>query len=167
MKYLSLAFILLLVGCGGAKTLNTKYIDDKFSFGDQAWQVKLPIDWRKLPLEADVIYMARKSDENFVILEREKKEVPISQQILESAESDFFQFEIEEFAANQWKFQGKPRASLPLRVFWQKVHEIPGSNKFLLGSCSYQVTKNESAQNECAVILNSWEIYQEPEENSN
>ncbi len=152
--------IIILSGCGS--TLKSSSVtSETVSFNGKNWQVTVPESWEKLPLQTDVLFMARNQDENFVILKRNQKQDNLQEQILAGVEKDFFFFEILEKTNNQWSFKGQPQADLPIRIFWQRIYPVNKSNHFLLGSCSYEVTTNKKSS--CEDIIKNWEIIETTE----
>lgn len=155
MRIFLLSFLsLTLIGCGPTLTSSTA---TKLSAQGQNYTLEIPSDWQTLPPPEGVVFMAQKGDQNFVILERQAKQSDLKSQILQSAQQDFFSFEILEESSLSWAFKGQVRASLPTRIFEQKIYSK--SDSLLLGSCSYETSK--TSKSDCEKILKSWEVLEE------
>ncbi len=150
----------LLSGCFGEKSgsfFETTFTD-RFQIGETIWQLSLPSGWGKVtpPEGSEAIFLTRKGTDNFSILRRQGMSENLSQKIWDQAPHDFFFFEPISFTENAWEFQARTSASLPIREFWQKIFPIPGTDFFLLGSCSFEIKTSDSS--DCETILNSWQI---------
>ena len=156
-KYLALLLGLILVGCGGSDDLNSDTIPTvkhEFIVDKRNWQITLPGDWEVLEPENQVPFLARKGSENIAILERDITNTDPAEQIITSAENQFFAYTLNTRSGNEWQFTGQPGPTNTPRTFWQKIIPIQNTRKFLLGSCS-QISDTPSGSS-CAAIINSW-----------
>jgi hypothetical protein len=164
-KYLGLVLALLLTACGNNNSeLNSGDLPPQrqtFTFEGQDWHITIPGDWEILPAERQVPFLARKGSANIAILERDLVNQDPVEQIISSAEEQFFTFTLEDRDNNTWQFTGQPGPTNTPRTFWQEIKTVSTARKFLLASCS-EITDN-SADSKCAAIINSWELVVEEE----
>lgn len=164
-KYLGIVLALLLTACGNSAT---KLGDEEqpaqehiFAFEGQDWRLTLPGDWEILPTERQVPFMARKGSANIAILERDLVNQNPVEQIISSAEDQFFTFTLDNRSENAWQFTGQPGPTNTPRTFWQEIKIVSEARKFLLTSCS-EITDN-SEDSKCGAIVGSWELVVEEE----
>ena len=159
-KYLVILLALTLAACGSSKTdLGNKEQPAQkqtFTFNGQDWHITLPGDWEVLPAERQVPFMAQKGSANLAILERDRTNQDPAEQIINSAEKQFFTFTLNNRSENTWQFTGQPGPTNTPRTFWQEAKTISDTPKFLLASCS-EITDN-SKNSKCAAIVGSWEM---------
>jgi hypothetical protein len=157
--------ILSLVGCGNSGTeLGTgdlPPVKQTFQFEGKDWNITIPGDWEVLPAERQVPFVARKDSANIAILERDLVNQDPTQQIIESAQEQFFTFNLDNREANAWKFTGQPGPTNTPRTFWQEIKVLPETRKFLLASCSEIADNAENSK--CAAMVNSWRMVVEEE----
>lgn len=156
-KKLWILCALILVGCGNGKTLSTTELPAKvhtFKSNNQTWQITTPGDWQILPAETQVPFMAQKGSQNIAILERDLTTTDPAEQIISSAENQFFAFTLNERSDTTWKFTGQPGPTNTPRTFWQEIKTIANTRNFLLGSCS-QIDESPNGS-QCEAILKSW-----------
>jgi hypothetical protein len=156
-KKLALLLAFIISGCGANTEIGSEAappINHNFQVDNRDWRLTLPADWEVLEPETQVPFLARKGSENIAILERDVTNTDPVEQIIKSAESQFFAFQLNNQDANQWEFTGQPGPTNTPRTFWQKIIPIQNTRKFLLGSCS-QIAESPMGS-ECAAILNSW-----------
>lgn len=158
-KKLWLLSVLILVGCSGDKDLSSNELPAKvhtFKFNQQTWTITTPGDWQVLPAETQVPFMAQKGSQNIAILERDLTNQDPVEQIIASAENQFFAFTLNDRNGAAWQFTGQPGPTNTPRTFWQEIKTVPNARKFLLGSCS-QITESPNGS-QCEAILKSWEM---------
>ncbi len=148
-----------LTGCFGSgedseSLENTGTKSQSFKIGNTTWDSQIPKGWKQgALLSEDMILNYQNLDESFVIIRRQGS-IPPLESILEEAKSQFFSFETISKQVNLWQFKGKIRSQAPERLFWQRIHPIPNSNYFLLGSCSYEFIENRTSA--CENIIKNW-----------
>ncbi len=157
-KKLALLLSFFLVACGNNnQDLNTENVPAKthsFTVENRNWEITIPGDWEILEPETQVPFLARNGSENIAILERDLTNQDPAEQIINSAEQQFFAYTLNERDGNQWEFTGQPGPTNTPRTFWQEIMPLPNTRKFLLGSCSQ--IENSPLGSQCAAILNSW-----------
>lgn len=159
MKKTIFAISFLLIGCGGDANLESGGEPPEthtFTFQGQAWQLTTPADWEILPPERQVAFMARKGSQNIAILERDLVNQNPVEQIISSAQNQFFAFTLNNRDDARWQFTGQPGPTNTPRTFWQEIKTVPSARKFLLASCSQIRDFAESST--CPAILNSWRL---------
>ena len=156
-KKLWLALSFTLIGCGSNEDLTSSDIPAKthtFQFENQNWQITTPGDWQILPAERQVPFVAQKGSQNVAILERDLTNSDPVEQIINSAQNQFFAFTLDERSGSAWKFTGQPGPTNPPRTFWQEIKTIPTARKFLIASCSELAESADGSP--CGAILDSW-----------
>jgi len=148
-KIILTLFAFALVGCTTPLSVEP---NKSFQFEDQNWNLYLPEDWTTLNPTEEVVFMAQNQDQNIAILKRKMIGSSLKEQIMQSAEKDFFDLQVLDENESQWSFEGQVRANLPMRVFEQKYYSL--NDKVLLASCSYEKAKTNKS--DCTKILNSW-----------
>ncbi len=165
-KCLVILLALTLAACGSSKTdLGNKEQPAQkqtFTFQDQEWQISLPGDWEVLPAERQVPFMAQKGSANLAILERDLTNQDPAEQIINSAENQFFTFTLNNRSENAWQFTGQPGPTNTPRTFWQEIKTVTNARKFLLASCS-EISDN-SNDSKCGAIVGSWGLMAVEEE---
>lgn len=163
MKYfrqsLLIAYCLLLTGCFGLENLGNN--DEEgivFQIGENAWTLILPENWTETAPETlpdETVMIAQNLTQNFIIEQHLHYQEDLSQKILEHASTIFHYFEGLDLAENQWSFKAQSQANKPLRTYYQKVFPIPGTQNYLIGSCSHETIIEA---NDCETILSSWKL---------
>lgn len=156
-KKIRLLFVLFLMGCGDTANLDSENVPAKnhfFTVENRNWHLTLPGDWEVLEPQTQVPFLARKGSENIAILERDTTNQDPVEQIIKSAENQFFTYTLNQRKGNEWQFTGQPGPTNTPRTFWQKIIPIKETHKFLLGSCS-QTAASPLGSN-CSAILANW-----------
>jgi len=159
-------FVLLLgvvlLGCGGSgeSLLSSTNPTDAFKVGDTQWGLELPDTWQRVPSPEgfSTVFLAQQENKNFVILQEQGATENLATDIMAKAQEDFLEFEsldIDE-EINTFRFRGKTTLDNPIREFVQKVFIVPGTDAFLLGSCSWEPSISSSV--DCQNIIDSWQI---------
>lgn len=156
------SILLLAVGLTACSNDNAADIDleivepIRFKIEGTTWQVTLPSYW-ELSREAvpGTVLVAQHQDKNFIIAQKPIYQDDIATQVLEQAEETFFHYELIEETSNQLIFRGKRTVNDPLRVFYEKILPIPGTDSYLIGVCSYNHW--EERPQACSQILNTWQ----------
>ncbi len=154
-KYIVWLCALFLVGCG-SNSLSSDEVpaqQHSFRFENQNWTLTTPGNWQVLPAQTQVPFMAQKGSQNIAILERDLVNENPVEQIINSAEAQFFAFTLNKQSANSWEFVGQPGPTNTPRTFWQSIKVLPEKRKFLLSSCS-QIT-DLAGDSPCEAIINS------------
>lgn len=150
----------MLSGCfGGSQNANEATGNNtinRFEVEGSVFSLNLPSTWTRIQnAEKNTIFTAQNVDQNLVIIAREGK-MASPQALLETAQKQFFTFEVGETGSNFFEFKGKIQSTTPERVFWQKFIDIPNSNYYLVASCSYEFLADRNSS--CESIIKGWNL---------
>ncbi len=151
---------LFLFGCGeeGVNFSDSQTV--QIDFGDFILEYYLPENWKRHKYDSENGFIgASLGAENFVITQHKLPEgevADITRYFLDKSKGEFFHFEEISFAEDEWVFRAKKVADSPLREFRQNMVIIPNMNAFLLGSCSFEVMVNDSA--DCEDLLGGFRL---------
>ena len=155
---------IILTGCGSSinedfdnsSAENNKYSGIEISLQNNKWNMDLPDTWTKQPSfpEKGIIFLARNGSQNLVISHEKDFSENITDRLIKTLKSSLSI--IEEVSNNDGVliFRGKLTVTTPMREFYQKASPIPGTNNFLLLSCSQEI-KNIGTL-DCPEIINSF-----------
>jgi len=156
-----LGLILVLVGCGNepksSNLTETPETKTSINIKNPYFNLTLNSDWKVLEKKSESFFQAQNKDANFIIhLIEPQTDKPI-EEILNRVKNNFFQWHlIDKPQNNIWSFSGKIEVILPTRNFYQKLIKISETNRYFLGSCSFEAFANR--EEVCKNILNSWTL---------
>lgn len=161
---------LLLLGIGLTACGNNNVADVdleavepiRFKLEQTTWRVTLPSHWQ-LNQEGipGTVLVAQHQDENFIIAQKPIYQNDIEAQVLDQIEETFFHYEFIAKNQDQLVFRGKRTVNDPLRVFYEKILPVPGTDSYLIGVCSYNYW--EERPQTCSQILSTWQTEQPSE----
>jgi len=127
----------------------------EISLGESIWNMSLPKTWEKMKSfpEKGIIFLARKGTQNIAISHEEGFTENIAERLMKTTKSSLSMVEEVSIATDYLIFRGKLSATTPMREFYQKVLVGPNNEKFLLVSCSQEVSNLEKLN--CPDILAS------------
>ena len=169
-KYILLSFCaLLLFGCGqddpitlplqqNSVQTESGNLQRTFGIKDSKWTSSFPNGWNFVnPPAANTptVLLAQNNTGSFVVIQKTSDiQAPSVTDFVEQTKSDFHSFQLISESENQWSFSGQLSPEDPVRNFYQKIELIAGTNNYLYGSCSHEITQDLSA--DCTSILNNW-----------
>lgn len=156
---LGVACGLFLAGCDLIGVQGGDWQQTSFRIGEGVWTTSVPATWeiQEPDPSTNIIFASQWQDINFVILQRPGSvdDNASIRRMYDAAAAELFYFYELSFDPGAWVFQAKDAPSNPIRQYHQKVMDIPGTDYFLLGSCSFDTTMRETF--DCESLLDSWQ----------
>ena len=163
---LALSCLFFLAGCGNSddatfpenpanSTETQSSAAVRLALGSKKWTMSLPKTWEKVsPFpKKGVLFLAREGTQNIVITHERGFSPNLLDTLFETTKNSLDTIEKISQTDDSLIFRGKLSATTPMREFYQKVLIGPNSEKFLLISCSQEVSKLDKL--DCPDILAS------------